>query len=300
MTDSWKLPAPLATAEVRMDDGALIIIRRHGNPEGPRIILSHANGFSADLYYPFWSLLTDRFDVVIYDFRSHGWNPVSDLPAHNFWTFVNDNATISQAIDRHFGEKPKLGVYHSMSALTAILQEQNESAFAALVLFDPPIQLPRGTLEDMEIMGQKMSSATLRRRYRFDTREEFADSLRDKPAFARMQPGVADLFAQTVLRRSGNGVRYELCCPREHEARVWEYFYCWSVYSEIENLTCPVKVIGGDPTDPYSFIPSRELGAIIDIDYDFLPETTHLLMLEKPEECAALTLEFLENLEINP
>ena len=77
MTDSWTLPAPLATAEVHMDDGALINIRRHGNPEGPRIVLSH------------------------------GWNPVSDLQAHarHFWTFVNDNTTILQAIDRH-GRKP--------------------------------------------------------------------------------------------------------------------------------------------------------------------------------------------------
>ena len=141
-----------------MDDGALIIIRRHGNPKGPRIVLSHGNGFSADLYYPFWSLLTDRFDVVIYDIRSHGWNPVSDLQAHNFWTFVSDNATVFQAIDRHFGEKPKIGVYHSMSALIAILHEQKDGVFMALVLFDPPLIFPRGTSLDMEAMEYKMSS----------------------------------------------------------------------------------------------------------------------------------------------
>ena len=53
-------------------------------------------------------------------------------------------------------------------------------------------------------------------------------------------------------------------------------------------------------TEHYSFIPSRDLNSIIHVDYDFIPETSHLLMLEKPQECAALTLEFLENLEINP
>ena len=300
MTDSWELPVPLATAEVRMDDGALINIRRHGNPAGPRIILSHGNGFSADMYYPFWSLLADRFDVVIYDVRSHGWNPVSDLGGHNFWTFVDDNRTVFQAIDRHFGEKPKIGVYHSMSALIANLHEQNDSIFSALILFDPPLKLPRGTFEDMANMEFKMSTTTLKRQYRFKSPEEFARKLQGQSAFARMQDGMTDLFARTVLRPAADGTGYELCYPVEHEARIWEYFSSWVEYSELENLACPVKVTGGDPTEHYTFIPSRDLNNIIHVDYDFIPETSHLLMLEKPQECAALTLEFLENLEINP
>ena len=311
MTDSWTLPAPLATAEVRMDDGALIIIRRHGNPDGPRIVLSHGNGFSADLYYPFWTLLTDRFDVVIYDIRSHGWNPVSDLQAHNFWTFVNDNVTILAAVDRHFGDKPKIGMYHSMSALIAILnaqqhgkfverQDNKAGPFAALILFDPPLKLPRGTFLEMESMEYKMSSYTQQRRARFETREEFTRILDDKSSFSRLAPGVTELFARTVLRPCADGAGFELCCPVEHEAKAWEYFSCWVEQSEIENIACPVKVIGADPTERFSFIPSRKLDDIIRVDYDFVPEATHLLILEKPEECAALTLEFLEDIELNP
>ena len=111
---------------------------------------------------------------------------------------------------------------------------------------------------------------------------------------------MTDLFAQTVLRLSADGSGYELCCPIEHEAKAWEYFSCWVEYSELENLACRVKVIGGDPTEQYSFIPSRELNTIVHVDYDFVPETSHLLMLEEPEECAALTLAFLENIEVNP
>lgn len=311
MTESWTLPVPLATAEVRMDDGALIIIRRHGNPNGPRIVLTHGNGLSADLYYPLWSLLIDHFDVVVYDIRSHGWNPVSDLQAHNFWTFVNDNITILTAIDRHFGEKPKIGMYHSMSALVAILhaqqhgkfverQDNKAGPFTGLVLFDPPLKLPRGTYLDMESMEYKMSSYTLQRRARFETREEFTRILDDKASFARLAPGVTELFARTVLRPCAGGAGFELCCPVEHEAKAWEYFSCWVEHSEIENIACPVKVIGADPTEKFSFIPSSELGDIIHLDYDFVPEATHLLILEQPKECAALTLEFLENIELNP
>ena len=307
MTESWTLPAPLATAEVRMDDGALIIIRRHGNPDGPRIVLSHGNGLSADLYYPFWSLLADRFDVVIYDIRSHGRNPASDLQAQNFWTFVHDNVTILAAVDRRFGEKPNIGIYHSMSALIAILHAQQDGKFlerrddkagrfTALILFDPPLKLPRGTFQDMENMEYKMSSYTQKRRSRFETREEFIRMLDDKSSFARLAPGVTELFARTLLRPCADSAGFELCCPVEHEAKAWEYFSCWVEYSEIENIACPVKVISADPTERYSFIPSRKLDDIIHVDYDFVPEATHLLVLEKPEECAALTLEFLENI----
>ena len=196
----------------------------------------------------------------------------------------------------NFGEKPKIGVYHSMSALMAILHQQMEGIFTTMVLFDPPLKLPRGASLHMEAMEEKMSSHTLKRQDRFQTREEFARKLHGKSAFARLQPGVTDLFAQTVLRSSADGMGYELCCPIEHEARAWEYFSCWVEYSELENLTCRVKVIGGDPTGHYSFIPGRDLNTIIHVDYDFIPETSHLLILEKPEECAALTREFLKNI----
>ena len=34
------------------------------------------------------------------------------------------------------------------------------------------------------------------------------------------------------------------------------------------------------------------------VDYDFIPEATHLLQLERPEECAAAVREFLSHLEL--
>ena len=60
----WNLPEPLATADVRTDDGTVIVLRRHGDPGGPRLVVSHGNGLATDVYYPFWSLLAQRFDLV--------------------------------------------------------------------------------------------------------------------------------------------------------------------------------------------------------------------------------------------
>ncbi|MDE2704119.1 MAG: hypothetical protein OXI35_03565, partial [Gemmatimonadota bacterium] len=81
-----------------MDDDTVITLRRHGNPAGPRLVLCHGSGLAIDLYYPFWSLLTDDFDLIIYDLRNHGWNAVSSLQNHNVPTFVSDHHLILEAI----------------------------------------------------------------------------------------------------------------------------------------------------------------------------------------------------------
>ena len=56
----WRIPEPLATAEVPLVDGSTIVLRQHGNANGPRLVISHANGLSVDAYFPFWSLLSEN------------------------------------------------------------------------------------------------------------------------------------------------------------------------------------------------------------------------------------------------
>ena len=109
-------PEPIETVDAAMDDGAIIRIRRHGNLEGPRIVLSHGNGFAADAYYPFWRELLDRCDVVLFDCRNHGQNPFHTAEAHRYERIVGDLGRIRRAIDDAFGARPALGVFHSLSA----------------------------------------------------------------------------------------------------------------------------------------------------------------------------------------
>ena len=293
----WEVPEPLAVREVHTDDGTPIVVRRHGNPNGPRLVMSHGNGSSIDSYYPFWSRFTDRFDLFIYDIRSHGWNPISDRRVHNVPTFVRDQECVVRDIDRHFGEKPIIGLFHSLSALTALLQaaKGDRHAFSALVLFDPPVCPPGKFPHDMETVGRRLGMIARRRQDRFETPEEFAEYLFHKGVFDRACPGAVDLFARTTLRPAADGAAWELCCPREHEAQICDYFFCWAMSVDLKNVTCPVKAIGADPTIPYSYMPSMDMKELLLADYDFIPETTHLLQLEKPETCAALALQFLED-----
>ena len=290
----WEVPAPLATGEVDTTGGGRIVLRRHGNPDGPRLVLSHGNGLAIDLYYPFWSLLADRFDIVVYDLRNHGWNPWSGIQTHNIPTFASDNEHVVRGIDQCFGEKPKVGVFHSLSAVAALNHERPGDGVAALILFDPPIYPPGGDPLKIDALWKKFAIVTRLRQERFETREEFAETIRRTPAFRRLAPGVADLFARTTLRPSSDGDGYQLRCPPECEARVFEYIFAYNFEPRTNACSCPIKVIGGDPTMDFSFLPCMDLNGIAGLDYDFVPETTHFLQLEDPEACVAIMLEFLE------
>ena len=289
----WELPQPLSTEIVQVDGDTTIAVRRHGNPEGPRLVLSHGNGLAADLYYPFWSLLTNEFDVIVYDMRNHGWNGLTPLERHNVPTLVNDHDLVIAAIDERFGAKPKVGVYHSVSALIALLSPTMGSAYSALVMYDPPLRKPNITDEQFDAASMKTAETARKRTARFRTLESYAEFLPIVPAFRNFVPGAYDLMARTTVRERADSPGYELRCPPEYEAQIIDYARIFSLAVDFDAMTCPLKVIGADPTLPYSYLPTLDLSDVAIVHYDFLPDATHFLPIEKPRECAAILRDFL-------
>ena len=292
---SWEVPAPESVFDVNATDGYVLTVRRHGNPNGPRLILTHGNGFAIDAYYPFWSGLTARFDCFVHDIRNHGWNPLDADPLHhNIPFFVNDAKRIVRAIERRFAPKPTIGVFHSLSSVVALHQAATSDSFDALVLFDPPLCPPGGLPNQIQGIGSHMGAITRKRQSGFDSAEALVASLDRNPVFGRLSPEVLDLFARTTLRCSTDADGYELCCPPEYEAQILEHLFSWSMTVDLDEIRCPIKAIGSDPTIAYSFVPSLDLGVLVSVDYDFVPETSHFLQLEEPETCATLAVGFLE------
>ncbi len=289
----WEVPEPLSVSDIRLDDETLTVVRRHGNPDSAlRLVLSHANGFAIDLYYPFWSLLAAEFDLMVYDLRNHGWNSVGDRRHHNIPTLIHDHDLILDSIDRRYGTKPTVGVYHSLSTLIALLSFTN--SYSALVLFDPPLCKPTSSETEFDEAAERGAAMARRRCERFRSEEEFADLLRYMPGFTHVLPGVKELMASTILKRTVDGDAYELRCPREFEAQIAEYVRSFAPLLDLDSPSCPTKVVGGDPTLPYAFMPSFDLRQIGTVDYDFVTDATHLLQLEKPEDCVAILRQFLE------
>ena len=293
---AWSVPDPLSTLDVEVEGDTAITVRRHGNPDGPRLVLSHGNGLAIDFYYPFWSLLTDEFDVFVHDLRNHGHNALGPIAAHTLPTLARDQDRVLAAIDEHCGAKPTVGAYHSISALATLLSPSEGAGFAALVLFDPPLRKPGVTHEEYDDAAIRNAAMARLRSERFPTPQDFANRLRLSPNFRSLVPGALDLMAETTLRASEAGDGYELRCPAAYEAQIIEYARIFAVSVDLLSYRCPVKVIGADPTLPYSFLPTLDLSDMVGVDYDFLPEASHFLQLEQPRECVEAMREFLERL----
>ena len=290
MTD-WTLPEPLSTCNVQVDDSTEIIVRQYGNSDGTRLVLSHGNGLAADLYFPFWSLFMDDFDVMVFDLRNHGWNTVSSLKNHNIPTMAADHDIVLDTIFREFGEKSTVGVFHSLSSLVTLISQG--ARYSGQVLFDPPVFKPGLSESAYDARAVEYAAMIRFRSNRFDSEAQFADVLSLNLAFARLPLEFRLLMARSLLRRTADGKNLELRCPPAFEAQIGDYIRCFHPLLDLSNLNCPTKVVGGDPTLANTYLPTVDLGVANAIDYDFLPDRSHFLQLEAPETCAAKVREFL-------
>ena len=285
------VPSPSATIEVRLDDQVAAPVRRYGNPDGPRLLLSHGNGLASDLYYPFWSLLLGDFDVVVFDLRNHGANPLGDLGRHTLPNLCRDLEAVGREVDRRFGVRPRAGVFHSVSCLAAALSPSLAVSYAGLVLFDPPLSPPGVGQRVFELACRQAVARTRIRANRFRSEEHFVEVMSAQPAMESVRPDALRLMARSTLRRSGEG--HELRCPPEYEAKLLAAVPGFARMVDPDALPLPVKVIGADPSLRHYFLPPCDLSGAKSVVFESLPGTTHLAQLEQPEACAARTVEFL-------
>jgi len=301
------LPPPYDVLPVRLRDGEIVTARRHGNPAGPRLFVSHGNGLAADLYFPFWRHFLTDYDVVLYDLRNHGWNAVGEWDRHHFAAFVFDNESVLEAVGKRWGPRPALGAFHSLSALVALYQVLRAGPrWAGLVLFDPPITPPLGhRLEPAFRAGQiAISERAARRSESYPDYEAFASVLGHARGFSHLSAPVRRLIARATLRpwdAPAPGV--VLRCPRELEARVYVANLDSTIELAMPGFPCPLEVIGADPSAPAGGAPSRICESLLPawgVEYESVAGTTHFLQLEKPVECARLAREFFRRCGLGP
>ncbi len=293
------VPVPSETLDVDLEDGARIRVRRHGNPSGPRLMVTHGNGFAADAYLPFWQRLTPKYDVLVYDFRNHGQSTPVEPSNHNYTQLSRDLDLILNVVEDRLGKKTTVGIFHSMSARAAMKHAIEIGwRWDALVLFDPPnvppVDHPR--YAPMEVFENRLVQWALGRRRRFDAVEELAEEYRQSRATERWVPGTHALMARAVLRKSPDGDGWALVCAPENEAAIYAEAMTLNLWPRASEFAGPVKLIGADPGmkgAPATALTNQALGIENGYDYAFVTNTGHLLQIEQPVECARLAEEFI-------
>jgi len=304
--DRPAVATPRAELAVTSGDGAVLRLRRHGNPQAPvRLYLSHGNGFAIDGYNRFWEHFTADFDLVLFDMRSHGQNPRAEPSHHDYAHMVEDMAALGAAVRAEFGAKPAAGLFHSMSAQAALMllmiTAGQRDGFDALVLFDPPNVPPAGhpVYRAMRGYEEKLAAWADNRRDRFAASEELAAEYAATRSGRRWPPGTSLAMAAAVLRRGEAAASWALACPRELEASMYRQGVGLGLWPRRRDVAVPVTLIAADPEAPYpapTALANRALAAEGGFDYRAIPGTSHLLQLEAPERCAAAALAALTRL----
>ena len=244
---TFNILTPAQTVDINMDDGAIIRLRRHSKGKH-RLLLSHGNGFAVDAYYPFWQLFLDSFEVIVFDIRNHGQNPLHHFAAHHINRFVLDFETIYAEIPKIFGAKPTVAFFHSISAITGLLQNlEHGQRWDALLVVDPPvIPEPGHALYQLAHSFElKLRDWALNRQQKFSSPNELAQTLMETKRLDHWQNGSHQLMAMTTLTQNTNG--WNLTCPRTYESQIYDDNSELNIWAQLTELTGPVRFLGADP-----------------------------------------------------
>lgn len=280
-----------------MSDGAIVRVRRHGNAAGPRIILSHGNGFAIDGYFPFWSRLLGDFDVFVFDLRNHGWNPRHHAGAHTQRQMADDLEILMRAIGHEFGRRPSAGAFRSVSGVVSLLHAAMHGwRWDALILFDPPLTPPadhplHAVQRDFDIA---LEAWARRRRESFASVEELAAYFRNARRMRRWVECAPGLMAKAITRPDGAGVT--LACPGAWEAGVYRQNLDSPAWSAAAHFSGELLIVSGDGDLPDADPPARiatALQAETGVAVAPMRDTGHLLQIERPEEVERVVREHL-------
>ena len=295
----FRIPKPVATLDLTMSDAAKIRVRRHGNSAGPRVILSHGNGFASDAYFPFWQYLLRDCDVIVYDQRNHGWNP-RHPSGHTQQQMADDMETILRAVTAEFGERITAGAFHSLSTTVSLLHAQKYGMrWNALILFDPPLAPPPG--HRLHSLARNFELAlhdwALQRQRFFQSAEELASYFQGTRRMRRWMPGAAELMARSITRPSSEG-GVELVCPPELEADIYVQNSNAPAWSVLPSVADEIFIVSSDynaaDVDPPGLV-SKAVHVDFGIDVVAVPDSGHLLQIERPKEAEKIARDHLRS-----
>lgn len=255
-----------------------------GDPKRPvDLIFCHANGFNAATYRSLLAPLASSLRILAPDLRGHGETalPTSTERRKTWHDHRDDMVSLLDVLDG----PPVVLAGHSMGGTTAIMAAGERPAKVSRVVgFDPVIwnrwmvialRLP---LLDRLPGRIPMVKGALRRRDRFDSREQALAAYRGRGAFKGWSDIALVDYLSAGLTEDGDGFSLT-CTPR------WEVSnYCaqghdpWKAMKDFDR---PVRLLRGEIGTTCAV--ETSLRSLPLVTVDTVPEGTHFFPMLRPD-----------------
>lgn len=257
----------------------------------PNLVFLHANGYPPECY----QLLFERLAA---DYQLHAM-PMRPLwPAANprdldNWRLLADD--FQNYLDQQQLERPFV-VGHSFGAIAALRAAiRQPGRIRALVLIDPVLFEPHIILfwKLIRALGlayklHPLAPVALKRRRKFDDLDGIFKRFRRYSVFRYFSDEALRAYIQGITQPAAGG-GYELRYSPEWEARI----YVTGVSADLElwrglkGFPVPTLILRGAETDTFHASAARRVERVNPaIRVETIPQSTHLLALERPAEVA--------------
>lgn len=260
--------------------------------EARPVLLCHPTGFHGMVWRPVAERLVAAGSAVwSFDFRGHGDSDVPDVEYR--WEHFGDDVL---AVVDHLGlglRDDLVGVGHSKGGASLVLAEaERTGTFERLWLFEPiifPSDPPPGPHAD-----NPLSAGARKRREIWDSPDQAFETFASKPPLDVLTPDALHAYVEHGLRERADG-RWELKCPGEIEARMYEMGSAHDAYRRLESIFCPTLVICGEHTDAIPADFGRMLvERLPDGRFQLAEGLGHFGPMEDPDAITASILRFLD------
>ncbi len=260
----------------------------------------HANGYPPECYRPLISRLAEHYHVYSMYQRPlwpdskpeeiSDWHPLTD----DFLAFLSEQPT-----------GPTVGVGHSVGGIVALRAALRQpDRFRALVLIDP-VLFPPSVIHSWQAicglgLGYQMHPlvrAARKRRREFDDLDRLFKGYRRRPVFKYMDDASLHAYVDGIACKAEKG--YKLCYSVEWEMHIYatSVWHDMDIWHGLPSMNIPLLIIRGAETDTFwastaRYVLRKAPGARVVT----VPQSTHLVPLERPAEVSRAIQDFLEEI----
>lgn len=282
MSEAVLNPEPVT---VEGDGGLALNVWDYGG-EGPNLVLCHCTGTHGRIWDPIVPELLKHFRVLAPDARGHGRTACPTEDKLYNWLYAGEDLhrMITQL---NLGPKIYAAGHSGGAAQIITCQAYHPDTFSRAVLIDPIVG-PKELFRCPSPLGD----LSRKRANHFASREDARARFASKAPMNRWTPETLDAYVQHGLVQQGDGT-FKLACSPEAEGATYDYGAATDVFDKLAGLNFErsAHVTGSDSNVRY----------IIDLQRPFfesshfveIPDTTHFIPQERPQEVLKIILDTL-------